>query len=51
MIVSRFIKSIYVYSDYRLEIEFNVSFEDFQRLAVEPETAEKSPLPSESISA
>ena len=49
MIVSRFIKSIYVYSDYRLEVEFNVSFEDFQRMAVEPEIAEKSPRPSERI--
>lgn len=51
MIVSQFIKSIYVYSDYRLEIEFNVSFEDFQRLAIEPEIAENNTQPSESISA
>ncbi len=35
MIISQFIKSVYVYSDYTLEIEFNVSFEEFQTLATE----------------
>ena len=34
MIVSRFIRRLYVYRDYRLEVEFNVSFEDFKRLTV-----------------
>ena len=29
MIISQFIKSVYVYRDYTLEIEFNVSFEEF----------------------
>lgn len=33
MIVSQFIKAIYVYRDYRIEVEFNVSFEDFQALS------------------
>lgn len=32
MIVSQFIKSIHVYRDYTLEVEFNVSFEQFQQL-------------------
>lgn len=47
MIVSRFIKSIHVYSDYKREIEFNVSFEDFRLLAVEPEIAENNTQLSE----
>ena len=37
MIVSQFIKSVYVYRDYTLEIEFNVSFEDFKTLGAECE--------------
>ena len=37
MIVSQFIKAIYVYRDYTLEIEFNVSFEDFKTMATECE--------------
>ena len=32
MIACQFIKSVYVYRDYALEIEFNVSFEDFKTL-------------------
>lgn len=32
MIVSQFVKSVYVYKDYSLEVEFNVAFEDFQNL-------------------
>ena len=31
MIISQFIKSVYVYRDYTLEIEFNVSFEDLRQ--------------------
>lgn len=34
MIVSRLIRRLYVYRGYRMEIEFNVSFEDFQALTV-----------------
>lgn len=32
--VSQLIKAVYVYRDYRLEVEFRVSFEDFRRLCV-----------------
>ena len=32
MIACQFIESVYVYRDYTLEIEFNVSFEDFKTL-------------------
>ena len=34
MIVSQLIKAVYVYRDYRLEVEFRVSFDDFKRLCV-----------------
>ena len=34
MIVSRFIKRLYVYRGYKLKIEFNVSFEEFQKLTI-----------------
>lgn len=37
MIVSQFIKSVYVYRDYALEVEFNVSFDEFKTLAAECE--------------
>lgn len=33
MIVSQFIKSVYVYRDYTIEVEFNVSFEQFRSLS------------------
>ena len=39
MFLSRFIKHLYVYRDYRLEIEFNVSFEDFQKLIMDEQKA------------
>ncbi|MEA4993501.1 hypothetical protein SDC9_64448 [bioreactor metagenome] len=32
MIVAQFVKAVYVRRDYELEIEFNVSFEDFRSL-------------------
>ena len=32
MFVSQFVKSVRVYRDYELEIEFNVSFEEFRDL-------------------
>ena len=35
MIISQFIKSVYIYRDYTLETEFNVSFEDFKTMATE----------------
>ena len=28
--ITKFIKSIHVYKDYRLEVEFNVSFDEFR---------------------
>lgn len=37
VIVSQFINSVYVYRDYTLEIEFNVSFEDFRTMSTECE--------------
>ena len=35
MIVSQFIKSVHVYRDYHIEIEFNVSFDDFKSVAID----------------
>lgn len=32
MFISQFVKSVRVYRDYNLEIEFNVSFEEFRDL-------------------
>ena len=34
-VFTQFIKSVYVYRDYTLEIEFNVSFEEFRTMATE----------------
>ena len=34
MFVSQFIKSVRVFRDYQLEIDFNVSYEEFQNLTV-----------------
>ncbi len=45
MIVSQFIKSVYVHRDYTLEIEFNVSFEDFKTMATECEEQGKNKQP------
>lgn len=33
MIVAQFIKAVYVYRDYTIEVEFNVSFEEFKALS------------------
>ena len=38
MFISQFIKSVRVFRDYRLEIDFNVSYEEFRNLTVQ-ETA------------
>lgn len=38
MIISQFIKTVYVKKDYELDIVFNVSFEQFQSLYLNPET-------------
>jgi len=40
MIVSQFVKAIHVRRDYELDIEFQVSFEEFQRLYLDRETKE-----------
>ena len=45
MIISQFIKSVYVYRDYTREIEFNVSFEDFKTMATECEEQGKNKQP------
>lgn len=37
MIACQFIKSVYVYRDYTLEVEFNVSFEDLKALGAQCE--------------
>ena len=34
MIVSQLMKAVYVSRDYHLEIEFRISFDEFQRLSV-----------------
>lgn len=43
MIVAKFVKAIRVRRDYEIDIEFNVSFEEFQALYLEgePEGARK----------
>lgn len=35
MFISHFVKAIYVYRDYELEIEFNVSFDEFRNFTVD----------------
>ena len=35
MIVSQFIKSVFIYSDHTMEITFNVSFEEFQQVIMD----------------
>ena len=42
MIVAQFVKSIYVHAGYELEIEFNISFADFQRLCVEADESKEA---------
>ncbi len=44
VIVSRFIKKLTVRRDYRIEVEFNVSFEDYKTLVVESD-AKGRPVP------
>jgi len=48
MIVAQFVKAIHVKRDYELDIEFNVSFEEFQSLYLEPEQ-EKSQKPGDYV--
>jgi len=35
MLVAQFIKAVYVYRDYRIEVEFNVSFEAFREMSAQ----------------
>ena len=46
MIVHQFIKSVYVYKDYTIEVEFNVSFEEFKALAAECEEPDPGQQPT-----
>lgn len=39
MIVAQFVKAVHVKRGYKLDIEFNVSFDEFQSLYLEPETS------------
>ena len=38
MIVAQFVKAVHVKRDYEIDIEFNVSFEEFQEIYLEPES-------------
>ena len=46
MIVAQFVKGVYVRKDYEIEIEFNVSFEDFKVFTLEQETQKKAEVRS-----
>lgn len=37
MIVAQFVKAVHVKRDYEIDVEFNVAFDEFQRLYLEPE--------------
>ena len=39
MIVAQFVKAIHIKRGYEVDIEFNVSFEEFQSLYLEPENS------------
>ncbi len=43
MIAAQFVKAVHVKRDYELDIEFNVSFEEFQTLYLEPEQEDDQP--------
>lgn len=51
MILSQFIKSVYVYRDYTLEIEFNVSFADFKTMTTECEDQGSNKQPAVYVTA
>lgn len=51
MIAAQFVKSVYVYRDYTLEIEFNVSFESFKTIAAECEDQGATEQPKVYVSA
>ncbi len=41
MIVAQFVKAVHVKRDYEIEVEFNVAFEEFQGIYLEPEKADE----------
>ena len=51
MIVHQFIKSVHVYKNYTMEVEFNVSFEEFRILAAECEEPDPGQQPTVYITA
>ena len=51
MIVHQFIKSVHVYRDYTMEVEFNVSFEEFKTLAAECEEPDPGQQPTVYVTA
>lgn len=40
MIIAQFVKAVRVKRDYEIEVEFNVAFDEFQQIYLEPEKAE-----------
>ena len=51
MIVSQFIKAVYVYRGYSLEVEFNVSFDEFKTLGAVCDDCAPNEAPKVTISA
>ena len=51
MIAAEFVKAVYVYRDYSLEVEFNVSFDDFKALGAVCDNCPPSQIPQVTISA
>lgn len=51
MIVHQFIKSVHVYKNYTMEVEFNVSFEEFKTLAAECEEPDPGQQPTVYVTA
>ena len=43
MIVSRLVKSVHVYREYHIDIEFNVSFEEFRQLEIDGKSLPADP--------
>ena len=39
-IIAQFVKAVRVKRDYEIEVEFNVAFDEFQQIYLEPEKAE-----------
>ncbi len=37
MIIAQFVKAVRVKRDYEIEVEFNVAFDEFQQIYLEPE--------------